>query len=95
MQINGIIKRDKGYKNNTYLVMDYGFEVLEFAKHKQLKISNAVLRQIIKQIVEGLKAIHDEDYIHRDLKPDNIFVFHDGTVKIGDFSITRKLDSLN
>jgi serine/threonine protein kinase len=51
MQISGIIKRDKGYKNNTYLVMDYGFEVLEFAKHKELKISNAVLRQIIKQIV--------------------------------------------
>lgn len=34
MQISGIINRDKGYKNNTYLVMDYGFEVLEFAKHK-------------------------------------------------------------
>ena len=95
MSLQGILKRDKGYKKNTYLKMDYGFEVLEFAKHKELKISNSVLKLIIKQIVDGVKEIHDQGFIHRDLKPDNIFAFPNGNIKVGDFSITRKVDKEN
>ena len=39
--------------------------------------------------------MHDKGFIHRDLKPDNIFVFPNGSIKIGDFSISRKMDFEN
>ena len=42
------------------------------------------------QILQGLEAIHAAGVIHRDLKPQNIFLANDGLVKIMDFGIARK-----
>jgi len=44
---------------------------------------------IFIQIAEALTVAHREGVIHRDLKPDNIMVMADGTVKILDFGIGR------
>jgi serine/threonine protein kinase len=47
------------------------------------------LKVIIKQIALGLAYMHENHFIHRDIKPSNIFLMKDGTVKLGDFSISR------
>uniref|UniRef100_A0A8C4T3M8 Protein kinase domain-containing protein n=1 Tax=Erpetoichthys calabaricus TaxID=27687 RepID=A0A8C4T3M8_ERPCA len=39
------------------------------------------------QIVDGVDEIHSNNLIHRDLKPNNIFIGDDGTAKIGDFGL--------
>lgn len=44
---------------------------------------------IIKQIGQALAYAHEKNIIHSDLKPGNIFVNEDGTVKILDFGIAR------
>ena len=41
------------------------------------------------QIANGLAAAHDRQLIHRDLKPDNVFLLKDGRVKILDFGLAR------
>lgn len=46
-------------------------------------------RRILGEIVDGIKYIHDENIMHRDLNPRNIFLSKSGTVKIGDFGIAR------
>ncbi|KAK8898171.1 hypothetical protein M9Y10_000443 [Tritrichomonas musculus] len=43
----------------------------------------------IYQIVEGMKYVHFRKVIHRDLKPTNILVASDGTIKISDFGISK------
>ena len=48
---------------------------------------------IAKQIAEALEAAHEAGVIHRDLKPTNIKVREDGTVKVLDFGLAKALDT--
>lgn len=49
------------------------------------------VRSIVEQIIAGLRALHRKEIIHHDLKPDNIVLDTDGTVKIVDFGSVRIL----
>ena len=46
---------------------------------------------IVEGIVSGLAYAHEKGIVHSDLKPGNIFVTNDGTVKVLDFGIARAL----
>ena len=51
-------------------------------------------RSITRQLLEGLRILHQMDWVHRDIKPQNIFVVEVGPnwwVKIGDFGISKRL----
>ena len=52
-------------------------------------LTNVNIICAIYQIVEGMKYLHFQKVIHRDLKPSNILIAEDGTVKIGDFGISK------
>lgn len=55
--------------------------------HPQTDIES--VRGIIEQIAKGLRALHRLEMLHQDLKPDNIMIDQNGTVKIIDFGATR------
>lgn len=51
------------------------------------------LKKIIFQINEGLKALHDQGIIHKDIKPANIMIKDNGDLAIIDFGISSVLAS--
>ena len=50
--------------------------------------------EFIKNILSGLMTMHDAGYIHRDIAPDNIMITNDGHIKLIDFGIAKKMNSL-
>lgn len=47
------------------------------------------ISRILLEIASGLKVLHDNAMVHRDVKPDNLFIAEDRKVRIGDFGLTR------
>jgi eukaryotic-like serine/threonine-protein kinase len=47
---------------------------------------------LVQTLARGMQAAHDKGVIHRDLKPANVLLADDGTPKITDFGLAKKLD---
>eukprot|EP00456_Euglypha_rotunda_P069307 TRINITY_DN6092_c0_g2_i6.p1 TRINITY_DN6092_c0_g2~~TRINITY_DN6092_c0_g2_i6.p1 ORF type:complete len:271 (-),score=22.60 TRINITY_DN6092_c0_g2_i6:22-771(-) len=58
---------------------------------KRGPIPEVALRHIFRQVVRGLDYLHTQHYLHRDIKPDNILLHHDGECKIADFGLMTQL----
>jgi len=64
----------------------------EFAKVSERLRQLEDIRCNFAQMLTGLNYLHHQGLMHRNLKPDNIFIDQSGTVKLGDFTTTRLLD---
>lgn len=79
-------------KNNYYLIYEYceGGSLFDLMKTK--KIFNEIeTKEILLQLIIGIKEMHIRKIIHRDLKPENI-LFKNKRIKIADFGFCKILD---
>lgn len=76
------------YEGMHYIVMEYirGRTLKELISQRgALDVDEAI--GIMKQLVSAVDQAHDHHIIHRDIKPQNVLVKDDGTIKITDFGI--------
>lgn len=82
---------DVGYENNMqYIVMEYidGITLKEYIEQQgMLKWRDCVHFTI--QILRALQLAHDRGIVHRDIKPQNVMLLSDGSIKVMDFGIAR------
>ena len=65
-------------------------KIQQRAKSKFYYQEYEILSMLI-QITKGLKALHDKNIMHRDIKSANIFMFQNDIVKIGDLNVSKIL----
>lgn len=80
--------------NLHYIVMELieGITLKSYiGKKGRLEIKEAV--GIAIQVAQGIAAAHEQNIIHRDIKPQNMIISRDGKVKVADFGIARAATS--
>ncbi|XP_028035269.1 citron Rho-interacting kinase-like [Bombyx mandarina] len=79
--------------NNLYLVMELcsGGDLAGLMSRRNHPLSERDAAFYIAEVAHALKALHGMGYIHRDVKPHNIFIDRCGHVKLGDFGSCLRL----
>ena len=73
-----------------YIVMEYidGITLKEYIEMQQVLDWKETLH-LTTQILTALQHAHENGIVHRDIKPQNIMLLQDGTIKVTDFGIAR------
>ena len=72
-----------------YILMEYieGSSISEFLKENPDKLNH-----VFTQTIAGFEHLEKSQILHRDIRPDNIIVANDGTVKIIDFGFSKQIE---
>ena len=78
------------------IIMEYinGGNLFSFVK-KRRKLSEKTAKFLFRQIIQGIKYIHEQNIVHRDIKLENLLIDLNNNVKICDFGIGRKIKNKN
>ena len=92
---------------NILAIFDFGtqgevaFAVMELLEGETLRgkldagpISQKQAVDYALQIARGLSAAHERGVVHRDLKPENVFINKDGHLKILDFGLAKRVETV-
>ncbi|EOY21408.1 Kinase superfamily protein isoform 8, partial [Theobroma cacao] len=77
-------------RENLYLVMEYlnGGDLYSLLRNLGC-LDEEVARVYIAEVVLALEYLHSLHVVHRDLKPDNLLIAHDGHIKLTDFGLSK------
>ena len=82
-------------KDNTLCIVmefaDRGDLFQKIVEHKKSAkfFEESDIWRIFIQLVKGLKALHDLKILHRDMKSANVFLFSNGSAKLGDLNVSK------
>ncbi|GAV70788.1 Pkinase domain-containing protein, partial [Cephalotus follicularis] len=77
-------------RENLYLVMEYlnGGDLYSLLRNLGC-LEEDIARVYIAEVVLALEYLHSLRVVHRDLKPDNLLIAHDGHIKLTDFGLSK------
>lgn len=76
-----------------YLVMEYlaGGDLMTLLIRRDI-LTELESRFYIAETVLAVESIHQMNFIHRDLKPDNVLIDNDGHIKLSDFGLSKQTE---
>ncbi len=77
--------------NTAYIVMEYldGDTLKNYMQQQGGALEANFAKTILQGLLQGIKTVHLNGIVHRDISPDNIYLLKDGRVKILDFGAAR------
>ncbi|KAI5397488.1 uncharacterized protein LOC127091869 [Lathyrus oleraceus] len=95
---NCIVKLYCSFQDDEYLylIMEYlpGGDMMTLLMRKDI-LTEDEARFYIGETVLAIESIHKHNYIHRDIKPDNLLLDRSGHMKLSDFGLCKPLDCTN
>lgn len=93
------------YKNKVCIVMEYAskgnlgelieMKIAEKVKNPYAAFPTKVIMRYLSQLCLAMLYMNKKYILHRDIKTANIFIHQNGILKLGDFGISRQLNSSN
>nr|XP_023401241.1 serine/threonine-protein kinase PLK2 isoform X3 [Loxodonta africana] len=82
-------------KENIYILLEYCSRrsMAHILKARKV-LTEPEVRYYLRQIVSGLKYLHEQEILHRDLKLGNFFINEAMELKVGDFGLAARLEPL-
>jgi len=95
---NWIVQMNFSFQDQTYLylVMEYcgGGDLMSILMREDI-LSEPMTKFYMAECAAAINSVHKLDYVHRDLKPDNILIDSQGHIKLSDFGLSKKLTKNN
>jgi serine/threonine protein kinase len=77
---------------SIYLCLDLmEFDLHYLIKQHEYNFTLGKIQNILRQVLQGLSYLHEQNVAHRDIKPANILINHCGVIKVADFGLAKKL----
>lgn len=88
-----VVRINRYFRANgsAYIVMDYeDGEPLSAVLRRRTTLDEQDIFGMLDQILPALQAVHEQGFLHRDIKPGNLYVRADGSVILIDFGAARQ-----
>ena len=84
------------YEHQTLRIFEEFVHGSNFSSYlsENLSIDQALLRHYTASILEALVFMHEHNFVHRDLRDTSIYMESSGLIKVGDFSIDKRVRDL-
>ena len=87
-----VVDAREGYKGNLFLVLEYVSHDLTGLMDIAYQFTPVQVKSIFKQLLEALDYMHQNKYVHRDIKSSNILLDHHFRLKLADFGLARCIE---
>ncbi|XP_058747717.1 mitogen-activated protein kinase kinase kinase 1-like [Vicia villosa] len=80
-------------ESNLYIFIEFVTKGSLLSLYRRYKLRDSQVSAYTRQILSGLKYLHDRNIVHRDIKCANILVDANGSVKVADFGLAKAIKS--
>ncbi|KAL9241569.1 hypothetical protein vseg_015669 [Gypsophila vaccaria] len=77
---------------NLFLEYASSGNLTDYVKKTGGRLGVSHVRRFTREILKGLCHVHELGFVHCDIKPDNVLVFEDNSVKLADFGMSRRVE---
>lgn len=91
-QHDKILDAREGYKGNLFLVLEYISHDLTGLMDVTYRFTEVQVKVIFRQLLKALEYMHEQKYVHRDIKSSNILIDSFWRVKLADFGLARCIE---